>query len=139
MKLSNIINELFDESQIYDYTLFKNEEYENGKMYNYEFRTNNNMIYTVYLEIKTQNREGKIDFLSYDPETESTEIISLVNKGGAIKIFNTIWDIIQKHIPEMDKLLLSSTMDRTKFYEKLLNHKQINYKRLGANALLIEF
>ena len=120
------IFELFD-GDVYDVKLDEHEDYQGDRpceVYRYSFVTKNGVEYHVSIAIKNKS-EAKIDFSSGGENPDHRSFINLINTGDAIKVFNTLKSIIEKHKSEIKKLIMNSSPDRIRFYKRMLDHMKI--------------
>jgi hypothetical protein len=94
----------------------------------YEFITKDDVLYLILLNIWDRDRTARIDFHTESNNPEHRSIYQLINTRDAIKVFNTIKSILEKHKQEFDKLIINSAPERIEFYKKLLDYLHINYK-----------
>ena len=132
--------ELFDKTNIYPIILSDTKTYTDAISYRYTFTSKDNIRYIIGLVVYTDNKTGKLDFLSSDLNSIHRNYNSneLINKYDAIKVFNTMKYIINHHRKEFTKLIVSSTEDRSKFYEKLLTYMNVPFKRKNENELIAD-
>jgi len=138
----NKINEIFNGDKIYDISLDKVDEPTNDfcksygikkfKSYRYSFITKDNIKYKVGLII--EGEKGQIDFCTDSKNKEHCSIIHLINTGDVYVVINTLKAIIDRH-KEIKKLIIDSTEDRMKFYEKLLKYMKIKNKYVDGHLI----
>lgn len=117
------INEVFDSNSKYDIKMDEYDEFTNSKSYRYSFITKDDVTYRILLTIYDKG-VGKIDFDTISKNKDHISIISLINTGDVYRVMNTLKSIIDKH-KEINKLIISSSEERMKFYQKLLNYLKI--------------
>lgn len=132
--LKTVIKELFDETHVYPTRLYQDTQDGDVRTLRYEFQTKDNVTYKVLITLYVYPKLARLDFHTVSKNPEHSSAIELINTHDAIKVFNTLKSIIYKHRDEIDKLLISSTHDRVKFYEKMLNHLHIKNVTRNING-----
>jgi len=134
-----IINELFGSDYIYPIKVTEDNKFRSNlsqqafRSIRYEFITKDEVTYQVLISIWRKDRVGRIDFSTYSENPEHNSFLALINTHDAIKVFNTLKSIVEKHRKEIDELIMPSSPDRVKFYKKLLDYLNIKYKYANIN------
>ena len=118
------IYELFN-GDVYEVKLVDHKsEKEYSDFYKYSFRTKNDIEYRISFFIK-KDGTAKLDFMTEGKDPKHNSFIQLINTGDAIKVFNTLKSIIEKHRQDIKKLIINSSPDRVRFYKRMLDHMKI--------------
>ncbi|MFW6281273.1 MAG: hypothetical protein ACOC1O_00555 [bacterium] len=130
------LNEILTTENVYDITLDEEVYTETSKIYRYSFITKKDIKYTVLLTVR-KNGEARIDFDTRGLKDDKYDsVIHLINSGDTIKVLNTLKAIINNHKDDIDKLIISSTRDRIKFYKKILDYLNIENYMDGEKRLI---
>lgn len=127
-QVKKVVNELFNDTNIYPVRKYEDKEYGNTRELRYDFHTKDNITYKILLSIWKNSKNGRIDFHTVSKNANYTSAIELINAHDAIKVFNTLRHIIYLHKDDIEKLIISSIPERVKFYKKLLDHLHMSYK-----------
>lgn len=150
MKLLDVITELFG-SDVYPVNVTEDHEYKSRLAGNerelsqpmrsirYEFITKDQVTYKILLNIWKTDKIARMDFHTTSKTPGHSSIIELINTHDAIKVFNTLKFILEKHRQEFQKLIIDSDPDRIKFYEKLLQYFHMNFEKKGNHYLIATF
>jgi hypothetical protein len=142
MKLVDIITELFSPEYVYPVTATDDETYKSPltgqrqRTIRYEFTTKDNVTYRAMVHIWKKDKTARIDFDTQSKNPKHRSIIGLINTYDALKVFNTLKSILEKHRAEFNKVIISTHPIRMPFYEKLLQYFHINYKKIGNSEIL---
>jgi hypothetical protein len=144
MKLLDVITELFG-SDVYPVNVIEDKEYDSRftgqplREIRYEFITKDQVVYHVGIEIWKTDKVARLDFYTSSKTPGHSSIIELINTHDAIKVFNTLKSILEKHKQEFQKLIIDSDPDRIKFYEKLLQYFHVNFEKKNNHYLIATF
>jgi len=132
-----LVNELFDSENIYDIRMTEDSDdgfNSNIRTLRYEFTTKDDVTYKILMTIWVNQKQARIDFNTVSENPDHTSGIELINTYDTVKVLNTLKAIIYQHRNEIDKVLISSTSDRVKFYEKVLNHLNVKSTTRDVNG-----
>jgi hypothetical protein len=140
--LKRIISELFDPNYTYPYHLVGREKssFWNSIDYRYRFTSKDNLDYDVLLSINPVKKEGQVDFDAREKDEVYTGYMGdNTNKGDAIKVLNTVWEIVLEHRKEMKKLHISGDpKTRIPYYEKILQFGHIPYEKRNPSHIVVK-
>lgn len=140
--LKKIISELFDPNRIYPYHLVSQEDNSiwgdiNTINYRYKFTSKDNVDYDILLSVNSVTKEGRVDFDAH--EQEQLYMGGNTNKGDALKVLNTVWEIVLEHRKDIKKLHISGDpKTRIPIYEKILQFGHIPYEKRNPSHIVVK-